>query len=56
MKKLTIEQICEDCPVEFVAILRYVRSIHFEERPNYEFIKEKFLNIVRVNEFILTFD
>lgn len=56
MKKITVEQICQGCPSEFVEILKYIRNLHFQDRPNYDYILE-LLNKIRVsNNFVLSFD
>lgn len=36
---ISIEEICRNVPEEFLDMLKYIRSIHFEERPNYNYIK-----------------
>ena len=37
--------LCKNLPQEFLDILIYVRSLDFEEKPNYEMIRGKFKNI-----------
>lgn len=34
------EELFSQCPKQFIAMLDYVRSIKFEEKPNYEFLRE----------------
>ena len=34
-----IEKLCQDLPNCFSVLLSYVRSLQFEEKPNYDFIK-----------------
>lgn len=56
MKKATIEQICKDCPSEYVEMFKYLRGLHFQDRPNYEYLLE-IMNKVQVNNgFGLHFD
>lgn len=45
--KLTtpIEEICRDTPPELCEFLRYSRSLHFEETPDYSYLKGLFENL-----------
>ncbi|OMJ75369.1 hypothetical protein SteCoe_25483 [Stentor coeruleus] len=56
MKKATIEQICKDCPSEFVEMLKYLRSLHFQDRPNYDYLLEIINRIHTNSNFSLHFD
>ncbi|OMJ92089.1 hypothetical protein SteCoe_5184 [Stentor coeruleus] len=56
MKKVTIEQLCKDCPHEFIEIFKYIRGLHFQDRPNYEYIIELLHRIRISNKLTLIFD
>lgn len=56
LKKVTIEQLCKDCPHEFIEIFKYIRSLHFQDRPNYEYILELLHKIRTNNKLSLAFD
>ena len=53
---LSFDQICEGCPPEFPEIFKYIRSLHFEERPNYDFIRTSMQSIVSKHSLVLSFD
>ncbi|KAF9510280.1 hypothetical protein BS47DRAFT_1300340 [Hydnum rufescens UP504] len=42
-----ISELCEGCPEEFGIYLNYVRKLGFEETPDYEFLKELFVKVLR---------
>lgn len=46
-KKLSmiIEVLCEGLPSEFAQYIQYTRSLRFEERPQYEYLKNLFLGL-----------
>ena len=44
--KVTIESLCEDIPVEFSELLKYVKSLQFEEKPNYGKFYDYFNNLI----------
>ena len=56
LKDLSPEQICKDCPHQFVEIVRYIRSVFFEEKPNYEFITGLFRSIASELRFVPKLD
>ena len=37
----------KDMPKEFHNILSYIRNLQFEEKPNYSFIKESFISVIK---------
>lgn len=53
---LSFDQICEGCPQEFSEIFKYIRSLHFEERPNYDFIRTSIQSIISKYSLTLNFD
>lgn len=46
-KKLStiIEVLCQGLPSEFASFLQYARSLRFEERPQYEYLKNLFIEL-----------
>lgn len=46
-KKMTItpEALCHGLPAEFQLCLQYARSLGFSERPNYQYLRDLFLNL-----------
>lgn len=47
-KKLTIplEKLCADLPDEFKQLLMYARTLEFEEKPDYVYLKGLFKNLM----------
>ena len=43
---ILIEDLCKDLPNEFCDYIKYVRKLNFEEKPNYEYLKNLFKNIL----------
>ena len=35
----TPEELCEDLPAEFLKLLKYIRTLAFEDKPSYSSIK-----------------
>ena len=44
--KVTIDSLCKDIPNEFAELLKYVKSLQFEERPSYNKFYVCFQNII----------
>ena len=42
-----ISEICEDLPLEFSAILKYVRELQFEDCPDYGYMKKLLKNVLK---------
>lgn len=53
--KISIKEeiLFKDLPEEFNEILTYVRNLQFEEKPDYELIKNKFMNVIEKFNFSL---
>ena len=43
---LPIEQICSGLPAEFSNYLHYCRSLRFEDKPDYPFLRQVFLDLL----------
>lgn len=41
-ESVSLEHLCKGMPREFLEVMRYVRRMEFEERPNYEWMRMKF--------------
>lgn len=35
---ITLEELCEGCPEEFLAYMKHCRNLNFEEKPDYDFL------------------
>ena len=48
MKKfIPTEKLCKDCPQELEEYFKYIRSLKFEEEPNYKKLKNLFIDIIK---------
>ena len=52
----SIKNLCENIPEEIFEYLQYIRKISFEERPNYIYLKELFINCAKKNNVRLEYD
>ena len=43
---LPIEQICSGLPAEFSNYMHYCRSLRFEDKPDYPYLKQVFLDLL----------
>ena len=41
-KRTTVENLCKDCHIEFHMYLNYVRSLRFDEKPDYDYLRKLF--------------
>jgi hypothetical protein len=48
---LPIEQICAGLPAEFSNYLHYCRSLRFEDKPDYPYLKQVFLDLLHKEGF-----
>jgi serine/threonine protein kinase len=50
-KKLltTPDTLCHDLPPEFITLLKYVRSLQFDSKPDYDFFRKQFEDILANN-------
>lgn len=53
---ITLEELCKDCPDEFLGIIRHIKSLHFEECPRYELLKNSLNLIIQKYNVIVGFD
>jgi len=42
----SVEELCDGCPEEFSEYMKYVRSLEFEEKPDYDYIRNIFKKLV----------
>ncbi len=52
----SIKNLCENIPVEFFEYLNYIRKVSFEERPDYKYLKELFINCAKNNNVRLEYN
>ena len=52
-KFISIEKLCKDCPKELEEYFKYVRSLKFEEEPDYQKLKNFFIEVIKNNEKIV---
>ena len=38
--KVTVDELCKDCPEEFKNYMNYCKKLEFTEKPDYEFLKK----------------
>jgi len=55
-KNTVFQKLCEGLPFEFEQYLNYVRSLRFEEDPNYNYMKTLFRGVSLRNHFENTFE
>jgi len=41
----SVEQLCRGAPVEFAQYLNYCRSLHFEDKPDYQYLRKTFRDL-----------
>ena len=41
----TVEDLCQDHPIEFAMYINYCRGLRFGEDPDYEYLKRLFKNL-----------
>ena len=41
------EELCKDLPIEICKYMKYVKSLKYEEQPNYEYLRQLFFSILR---------
>ena len=46
-KETTAEQLCEGLPRQFLDYIRYTRNLQYEENPDYNYLKNLFLSVLR---------
>lgn len=50
-KKTTPKQLCKDLPGEFEEYINYTRNLKYEEIPNYQYLKNLFINVLKNLKF-----
>ena len=46
-KQTTPEQLCQGLPKQFEEYVKYTRNLEYEEAPNYDYLKELFLSVLK---------
>ena len=49
-RNISIDELCEDLPNEFNEYIKYVRLLKFKEKPDYVFLKNLFVNLLKKNK------
>ena len=50
-KKTTPKQLCKDLPLEFEEYINYTKNLKYEEIPNYQYLKNLFINVLKNLKF-----
>lgn len=50
-RNTSLTDLCKNIPAEFLEYMKYCRLLRFEQKPDYDHIKELFLNIFTKNNF-----
>ena len=43
-REMTLDKVCENSPIEFKIYLEYCRKLKYDETPNYNYLKNIFIN------------
>ena len=46
-KRLNLEEFCKNMPQEIITYMNYCRKLEFEEKPNYEYLRKLFENVLK---------
>ena len=46
-KKLNLEEFCKNMPEEMIIYMKYCRKLEFEQKPNYEYLRKLFENVLK---------
>ena len=49
--EMSLEELCQDIPIEFVKYMKKVRALKFEERPDYDGLRLIFKDLFYRNGF-----
>ncbi|OMJ88907.1 hypothetical protein SteCoe_9007 [Stentor coeruleus] len=55
-KNISVNELCQNCPIEFKTILQYIKNLKFNEDPDYEMLKNTFKTIAEKNGIHPTYD
>ena len=50
-RRTPLEELCTNLPQEFCEYMKYVKNLQFEEKPNYNYLRKLFLDIIEKNQF-----
>ena len=57
MKRSTgLEELCQECPQEFVNFLKYCRGLEFTEKPDYGRLRQKFRDLLKTLGYEYNYD
>ncbi|OMJ88472.1 hypothetical protein SteCoe_9601 [Stentor coeruleus] len=55
-ESISFGKLCDNCPTEFLAMLRYTRSLKFDEEPNYEMLRNSLSMLAIKNRIAKAYD
>lgn len=55
-ESISFGKLCDNCPTEFLAMLRYTRSLMFDEEPNYEMLRNSLAILATKNRIVKAYD
>ena len=50
-EKITPDKLCQGLPEEFTEFIKYSKNLHFDEEPNYEYLKGLFMSVLSKNNY-----
>ena len=54
-ESIPLEELCKDCPHEFIDYINYSRNLQFEEKPDYDYLKKLFYTVLDKNKYEFDF-
>lgn len=55
-RTIQLEELCQNCPQEFVDFLKYCRGLEFKERPDYGRLREMFRDLLKNLGYVYNYD
>ena len=55
-QKVNIETLCNGLPAEFISYFEYVKSLEFTSKPDYKYLKQLFLTMMKNNKYKLDYE
>ena len=50
-KSTSLDELCKDCPQEFLQYMKYCRELSFTEKPDYTYLRQIFRNLFKSRGF-----